>query len=166
MRKFVLVICAVAAIGIAAGEADAQVSFGAQAHWATETDLGIGARANIVLPVENLTLVPSFDYFFPSSPGPGISVKWMELSANAHYAFPLAGNNSILPYAGGGLNFVRASAKVDFGAGLSDSGSETKTGLNLLGGIQFSSFGSFVPFAELRYGTAGEQLLITGGINF
>lgn len=171
MRKFVLAICMVAVLGIAANEAQAQVSFGAQANWATESDLGIGARANIALPVENLTLVPSFDYFFPSTGVTGLSMKWMELNANAHYFFPLAGNNSILPYAGGGLNFTRLSTKfeIDMGPLFSGeaSGSESKAGLNLLGGIQFSSFGSFIPFAELRYSTTYDgQLIISGGLNF
>jgi opacity protein-like surface antigen len=149
-------------IGFAADEAKAQVVFGAHASWASEVDLGIGARAAFELPVENLSIVPSLDIFFPGSPAPGVSNSWMELNGNVHYSFPLENNPKFLPYAGGGLNFTRQSVK--FG-GISESA--TKVGLNLLGGMHFGSWGSVRPFAELRYATVYTgQLIISGGINF
>jgi hypothetical protein len=168
-----LALCTVALLGSVADEAKAQVRFGAHAHWSSQDiDLGIGARASIPVPVENLTIVPSFDFFFPSSV-PGISRSWMEFSANAHYVFPLADKPTLLPYAGGGLNFARYSVKFDgFGGELGDlfgglSGSANYTGLNLLGGAQFGSFGSLKPFGELRYATsAGGRMILTGGVNF
>jgi opacity protein-like surface antigen len=161
MRKFLLTICSLALFGFAATEANAQVSFGAHASWASDVDLGVGARASFTLPVENLTIVPSFDFHFP-----GNGVSWMEFSANAHYDFPLADNPGILPYAGGGLNHIRS--KVEFSMlGISESYTATATGLNLLGGVKFPQFGKLVPFGELRYGTAGTgQIYLTGGVIF
>lgn len=166
MRKTLFAVCAVALLGFTASEAKAQVSFGAQANWASEVDLGVGARASFTLPVENLTIVPSLDFFFPSSGLEGVSSTWMELSGNVHYAFPLADNPGLLPYAGGGLNFVRSSTKVSF-MGVSESVSGNSTGLNLLGGVKFPSFGKVIPFGELRYATVGAgQIVLTGGVNF
>lgn len=172
MRKFLLAIGTVALFGAVASEANAQVQFGAHANWASEVDLGIGARANIAVPVENLTIVPSFDFFFPSST-PGVSTSWWEINANAHYAFPLADKPTILPYAGAGLNFARYSIKFDgLGGEFGDlfgglNGSTTYTGLNLLGGVEFGSFGKLKPFGELRYSTVGNgQIVISGGVNF
>ena len=169
MRKLFLVAGAVALLGFVAGEAEAQVKvgFGAHASFATEVDLGLGARANFDLAaVENLAIVPSFDIHFPGNGGEGISNNWMEFSVNAHYSFPLADNPGLLPYAGGGLTHVRNKVKVTI-LGISDSYTATDTGLNLIGGVKFPQFGSFVPFGELRYSTAGPgQLYLTGGINF
>lgn len=122
---------------------------------------------SIATPVENLSIVPSIDFFFPSSGVSEATTRWMELNGNAHYAFPLEGNASILPYAGGGLSFVRTSfeGEVPFLGKVKDS--DTSFGLNLVGGAHFGSFGSFRPFAELRYNTTYDgQLVITGGINF
>ncbi len=167
MKKLLFAICMMALFGMSAGEAQAQVVFGAQANWASEVDLGLGARATFKLPVENLTIVPSFDFFFPSTGVDGASMKWMELSGNVHYSFPLADKPTLLPYAGGGLSFVRVSATVDLGPFGKHTASGNETGLNLLGGVQFRSFAKLVPFAELRLATAGEsQLVLTGGVNF
>lgn len=167
MRKYVVSLCMLIAIGLTAREAEAQMAFGAHASWASETDFGLGARAGFELPsVENLSIVPSFDIFFPSSPLSGVDVGWMELNGNVHYAFPLENNASILPYAGGGLSIVRASVEGDFPVGRVKE-SDTEMGLNLLGGLQFRSFGAMRPFAELRYNTVGQgQLVISGGITF
>lgn len=160
MRKFLFTACALALLGFTASEANAQVSFGAHASWASDADLGIGARANFTLPVENLTIVPTFDFHFPSN------VNWMEISANAHYAFPLADNPGLLPYAGGGLNHIRSKATISM-FGFSESVTSSATGLNLLGGVKFPQFGKLVPFGELRYATAGAgQIYLTGGVNF
>jgi hypothetical protein len=169
MRKFIFSVCAIALLGFSVSEANAQVSFGAHASWASEVDLGLGARASIALPVENLSIVPTFDFFFPSTGVSEVSMKWMELNANAHYAFPLADNPGILPYAGGGINFVRLSSTVDMGPlfGGKQSVSDTEAGLNLLGGVKFPSFGKLIPFGELRYATVGKgQIILTGGVNF
>jgi opacity protein-like surface antigen len=123
--------------------------------------MGLGARANITVPVENLKIVPSFDYFFPPSI-PGASTSYMERNGNAHYSFPLENNPKLLPYAGGGLDVGRVSAS---GGGVTVS--ETKVGLNLLGGVQFGSLGSLRPFAEMRYSTTYDgQFIIGGGVNF
>lgn len=168
MRKSLLVLAIGALSGLFATEAQAQVSFGAHANWASEMDIGLGGRANIAIPqVANLSVVPSVDIFFPGNGGvSGVSSKWYELNGNVHYAFPLPDNPKLLPYAGGGLNIVRFSSKVDLGEFGSASGSDTKAGLNLLGGVRFGA-GPLKPFAEAKYETVGlGQFVLTGGINF
>lgn len=162
MKRTVVVLCAFALIGLYGEDAHAQMKFGAQASFATEVDFGVGARAMFDSPVEGLTIVPTADIFFPST-GSGVSSQWIEVSGNAHYGLPIEGNSSILPYAGGGLGLVHHSVSISgFG-----SSSSTDLGLNLLGGMQFLTVGTFVPFAEVRYNTVGAgQLILSGGINF
>lgn len=163
MKRFVVCLSAIALLGLYGGEARAQTGFGAHASFASESDLGIGARAMFEAPVERLTIVPSLDIFFPSSGVSGVTTRWIELNGNVHYAFPLSDTDApYLPYAGGGLSLMRYSVSY---AGF--SGSETELGLNLVGGVNFLNIASFVPFAELRFNTVGSgQLILTGGINF
>lgn len=163
MKRFVMCLGAIVLLGLYGGEARAQMGFGAHASFASEVDLGIGARAMFEAPVERLTIVPSLDFFFPSSGISGMTMRWIELNGNVHYAFPLSdAEMPYLPYAGGGLSLARHS--VSFG---SVSDSEMELGLNLVGGVNFLNLASFTPFAELRFNTAGSgQLILTGGINF
>ena len=68
-----------------------QVSFGVQADYGTDTDLGIGALAVIGLrslfPKTPLDAHVTFDYFFPSAPA-GASLDYWELNGNVAYRIP------------------------------------------------------------------------------
>lgn len=166
MKKFLFSVCMLALLAFSAEEARAQVSFGAHANWSSEVDFGLGARASVALPVEKLSVVPSLDIFFPSTGVPGSSMSWMELNGNLHYAFSVASMPTITPYAGGGLNIARVSSKFDF-LGEKYSGSDTKAGLNILGGVDFGSIGKVKPFAELRFATIADgHLILTSGVHF
>ena len=167
MRRTLFSMACLAALGFCAQEAYAQVRFGAQASFANDVDLGVGARAQFGLKQfsERLEGIASFDWFFPSG-GVGVDWSYFEVNANLAYAFPLTGSSALRPYAGGGLNFARISIDypdLPFAPG---SYSSNDVGLNVLGGAKFGS-GALTPFAEVRLQLGGgEQFVISGGILF
>jgi hypothetical protein len=149
-----------------AGGSAQRLSFGAELNWSSDVDFGVGARA--VFPLQSfvpklpLNGIVSFDYFFPSAPA-GSSAHYWELNGNVAYRFPVAQRSSFAPYAGGGLNIAHASASAT-----TVSASDTKAGLNLLGGTTFKMKGSsFTPFAEARAEVGGgKTFILTGGVRF
>lgn len=160
MMKRVMALIAVLAFaaGAAAG-LHAQVRFGGQLSFGDNADFGIGARLEYtprrLIPNAPVVAAASFDWFFPDEPA-GVNIQYWELNYNIAYLFPTP---SLRPYAGGGLNLAHASAD--------PGGSDTKLGLNLLGGLKFSTAGRLAPFIEARVElSGGEQFVITGGILF
>ena len=142
-----------------------RTSFGVQLDWGSDTDLGIGGRA--VFPLQSLFPrtpldgIVSFDYFFPSAPA-GVSAHYWEINGDVAYRFSVPSRSSFRPYAGGGLNIAHASASSG-GVSVSD----TKAGLNLLGGTTFKVKGSITPNAEARGEIGGgKTFILTGGIRF
>src|SRR2546426_516289 len=140
-------------------------SFGPELNWSSDVDFGIGARGVFPLqslfPKTPLDGIVSFDYFFPSHPS-GTSAHYWEINGNVAYRFRVQ-RSSLAPYAGGGLNIAHASVTV---AGV--SASDTKAGLNLLGGTTFKLKGSnLTPFAEARGEIGGgKTFILTGGVRF
>jgi len=133
-------------------------SFGLQLDWGNDPDFGIGGRGVFPLrslfPKTPLEGIVSFDYFFP-----GNSVTYWEINGNVAYRFRVPARSSFGPYAGGGLNIAHAS--------VSGVGSDTKAGLNLLGGTTFKVKGSITPFLEGRGEVGGgKTFILTGGIRF
>lgn len=167
MRKLFGVI---ALVGLAAVPAAAQAqqvkpfNIGVQGSYGSDSDFGVGVRyensLNRLFPSMPLRFIGSFDWFFPDEGGfGGVDVTYFEINANVAYAIPMA-NSPLRPYAGGGLNYARASVEVG-GTDVSDS----QVGLNLLGGIRFG--GKLSPFVEGRFElSGGEQFVISGGILF
>lgn len=151
-------------------------SFGAQASYGSETDFGVGAGISVPLASGSLPLrlAASFDYFFPageSAAGGGVSVEadlnYWEINGNVLVDVPVSGG-SIAPYVGAGANFYRTSGgvTVDFmGEEFGASGSESKVGLNLVGGLRFGSGGP-TPRLEVRYATGVEQFVVAAGVSF
>ena len=163
MKRLLGTLCAVMLLG-GAEFAYGQVGVGAQLSWADDTQFGIGARAVVDLtPFTNgLEAIGSFDYFFPDQPL-GADINYWELNANLAYVFQ--GVPSVAPYLGGGLNFAHASVSVD-ALGIPVGASQTKLGLNLLGGARLN-MGPVTPFGELRIELGGgEQFVIAGGVMF
>lgn len=173
MRKLLGSALLLAAVALAPAAAAAQrraatpsptqhPSFGAQLDWSNDFNFGIGGRGvfplQSLIPGTPLDGIVSFDYFFPSAPA-GTSAHYWEINGNVAYRFRVPGS-SLGPYAGGGLNIVHASAS----AGVSD----TKAGLNLLGGTTFKIKGSHLtPFAEGRGELGGgKTFILTGGVRF
>ena len=139
-----------------------QPSFGLQLDWGNDPDFGIGARGVFPLgslfPKVPLDGIVSFDYFFP-----GNNVTYWEINGNVVYRFTVPRSSSFGPYAGGGLNIAHASVTV---AGV--SASDTKAGLNLVGGTTIKVKGSHLtPFIEGRGEVGGgKTFIITGGVRF
>ena len=104
-----------------------------------------------------IDIYPTVQLYFPSD-----ASAW-SLNANVRYWPNLNMPNSGL-YAGGGLGFTHVSANNCNVSGCSD----TKVGLNLLGGWQFKTSSGLLPFAELRAVLASDvdRIEFVGGINF
>lgn len=152
MRK-ILVTAAVMLCLVGVQTASAQgFRWGPEVSLGTDTDLGLGARGEFDFSGSALTIIASFDYYFPDG-----SVDYWEINGNLIYNFDIPSAPTVTPYAGGGLNIGHASAE-----GYSD----TDPGLNLLGGARFDA-GSIMPFAEVKFTIEGiEQFVVTGGILF
>src|SRR6266568_1172557 len=146
-----------------------RLSFGVEANWSSDVDFGIGGRAvfplRSLIPKTPLDGIVSFDYYFPSHPS-GTTLHYLEINGNVAYRFTVRGS-SLGPYAGGGLNIAHASSSVTFGT-TTISGSDTKAGLNLLGGTTFKLKGSkLTPFVDAHGEIGGgKNFIITGGVRF
>jgi len=148
----------------AARPAHAQVQFGPQLNWASNSiGIGIGARAEMSLAkaipsAKGLGLTGSFDFFFPGS-----GVNYFEINANGTYHFDIQGLKTLAPYAGAGLVIAHTSiSNCPFGGC-----SATNVGLNLLAGTNFQPLGKITPFAELRIELrTGSAVVLTGGVLF
>jgi len=106
---------------------------------------------------KDFDIYPSVLIYFPSD-----ASAW-SLNANIRWWPKLNMPNAGL-YTGGGLGFTHVSANNCNVSGCSD----TKVGLNLLGGWQFKTSSGLLPFAELRAILASDvdRIEFVGGINF
>lgn len=172
MRKL-LTIGSLALLVLAPSAVSAQINLGGQLSFADDFDVGLGVRATFGLPTAvPLEIITTADYFFPDG-ATGIDINYWEINANLVYLFSIP-SSVVAPYAGGGLNFARASFSTDltgFGIDIpgdysSFEGSQSDLGLNLLGGARFN-LGSFTPFGELRFElNGGEQVVFSAGALF
>lgn len=141
-------------------------SFGLELNWSSDVDFGIGGRG--VFPLESLFPrtpldgIVSFDYFFPSVPA-GTTGHYWEINGDVAYRFTVERSSSLRPYAGGGLNIAHASASAG-----GTTASDTKAGLNLLGGTTFKlKRSTLIPFVEARGEVGGgKTFILTGGVRF
>jgi opacity protein-like surface antigen len=146
-----------------------RTSFGPELSLGTETDLGLGARFVLGLrslfPRTPIDAQLGFLYFFPGGAA-GANLTYWEINGNVAYRIPGV-KGALAPYVGGGLSLAHISTEVTFPGFPTTKASDTKVGLNLLGGTTFKVKGTMMPFAELR-GTVGggEQLVISGGLRF
>ncbi len=158
MKKTILLVAALVAVAGVARDAQAQAfRWGPELSLATESDVGIGARLEFDIASSPLTVIGSFDYYFP-----GGNVDYFEFNGNLIYNFRVASAPKITPYAGGGLNIAHVSVERTDGSDISD----TDPGLNLLGGVRFDA-GSLTPFVEAKFTIeGGDQFVVTGGLLF
>jgi len=165
MKKTVLFIAFIVGMLVKAQAQDG-TKIGAFVAYGSEIE-NIGAGVNAEFPIiENLTVSPSFIYFFPKEEY-GMKWSWFEVSGNANYYF--VNEEKLSVYALGGLNYssVKVSYDESFGFGGSSSASDGKLGLNFGAGANFNVGGSIVPFAELKYVIIeGGQLVAGVGVKF
>jgi hypothetical protein len=161
MKKLTAGLLAAAALTAFAGQARAQTVVGPYLAYHGDFDLGVGAFVTIPIPSihENISFKGDFGYYFPGEGGfGGVDFTYWEVNADALMAFPLEGNESIRPFAFGGLNIARFSFDEDI-TGLDIGFGGTEVGLNLGGGISFINVGSVRP-------SVGAKIELNGGDGF
>ncbi|MGD2069926.1 MAG: hypothetical protein PVI57_14740 [Gemmatimonadota bacterium] len=171
MRRYFATALAVAALAAVPASAQAQASFGATAAYHVDVEaLGVGAVVQVPLPNlhENVNLLGDFTYYFPGDQSFGsnsVSFSYWEINGNLTYDFALEGNDSLTPFALGGLVLARSSYDAETVVGNFDLGDSTDVGLNLGGGIKLA--GDLQPIIggklELRDGSG---FVIFGSILF
>jgi hypothetical protein len=173
MKKTILFVAVIMVMGLAAQEVKAQGAkrIGGQLAFGTkDLGLGFGARGEFNI-TDNISIVPKFTYYLgksESTPVGDVSFSAWTLDADGHYYFTTDGLNF---YALAGLSYTSVTSKTpvisspfgNFGGG---SVSDSKIALNLGGGVNFAQNESFVPFAEVRYNTFLEAVLISAGVSF
>jgi len=157
-------LCAVALVGTLAvpGAVQAQFTLGPVAAFHDDADFGIGAYAAIPVPSldENLSINPSFVYFFPDG------YDYWELNGDVVYRFEVSEDVPVLPFALAGINIARAAFDVNVPGFGGASGSNTEIGLNLGGGIAFRAE-SLQPFVGAKFeASGGEGFVLFGGVGF
>ena len=98
----------------------------------------VGAVADLGEVTPGLGLYPSVTYASASKTFTGGDWKVSDFAINANVKYAFKGGN-ITPYVGGGLgiNFVSTTTVISYyGYSASGTGSDTKFGINLLGGVQ------------------------------
>lgn len=178
MSKFLRMIVAGTAVFALTGTVMAQMNIGFNGIGAKigyispsdniESTIGFGVVADLGTVSNNLHLRAGLDYWsksYGSALGGGsVSFSEMVLGAQVLYYFP-AKNSSFMPYAGGGLDFTRGSAKVDLGPYGSSSSSDTKIGFDLVGGADYPLSPQMTGFAELKYHADGtDYFAVFGGV--
>jgi hypothetical protein len=135
--------------GTGTGDGDFDAEFGA----------GVRLVADLAETHAGLGLIISADYFFPGGDdeeigGVEFETDYQEANALLTYSF---GGESLSPYIGAGLNAARIKVGV---AGISES--DTEVGFAVAGGLKLGQN----LFAEGRYGSAGEQFVVSAGFLF
>jgi hypothetical protein len=145
---------------VAPGVAQAQLTAGPILAYHTDAE-AIGAGAFLTIPMaslaEGISIVPNFVWYFPDG------YDYFEVNGDVMYAFPVAADAPVAPFAFAGLNWSRTS--VDLG-GTFGSVSNSDVGLNLGGGVNFNA-GSVNPFAGAKFTIQdGTGFVIFGGLSF
>lgn len=164
MKKLSAWLSVLALCTFAAGNAQAQ-RFGGQVSWGSDSDIGVGARAEFDLtntlsqqgPLSNAFIITQLDVYFPDCGG--ADCTWMEFNPSLAVPVPAGTLNA---YLGAGLNIARIS--VDLGT--FGNQSNTEIGINLLGGLKFP-LGGLSAFSEARLSLGGgEQFAVSFGLLF
>ena len=161
MKKQLLFI-ALMVITISQMYAQAGTTIGAHLSYGTkDLNLGFGARGEFGV-ADKISISPKFTYHTGRSEG-GASVTGWNLDGDVHYYFT---NEGISFYGIAGLTYASSTVKVGQFGGGSQSFSDSKIGINLGAGANFSSGGNLIPFAEIKYNSPFEAILISAGVKF
>lgn len=155
MKRWTMVAALALLLPFLAQPAQAQVSFGPQVVFWDFEELGVGARVDFGLgqafgieegPFQNMFGTVNVTYLFVSNVTP--------ILINANVSVPFETEMAATPYAGAGINHWR----------ISNGGSVSRSGLNLLGGL-FFDLGGIPAFGELQYSTTSTNFLtLAGGV--
>ncbi|HEU4995183.1 MAG TPA: hypothetical protein VFT29_10185 [Gemmatimonadaceae bacterium] len=165
LRGLIAVVAVPFTLSIGAASAEAQ-RFGGQLSWGSDSDVGVGGRAEFNMsnvlstkePFSRAFIIAQFDYYFIDCPS-GADCSYWEL--NPTLAIPIRAT-SLRPYVGAGLNIAHASVDIPTLGG----GSDTDTGINLLAGLKFN-VGTADAFSEARISLGGgEQFALSFGFLF
>ena len=154
-QKLLIATLSLLFIGLFSNNVQAQeieTRIGGMLAYGTEIEnIGIGANAEFGI-IENLSISPSFIYYFSKENGP-IKVNWWEINGNANYY--LVQDPGFQVYGLAGLNYTNVKVKYDgpSGSPYGDdfSGSDGRFGLNLGAGANLDLGSNITPFAELKY---------------
>ena len=168
-----LVMALIILVGTHAADLSAQM-FGPELVWGEDSDLGVGARAELDIgqavassgPLSRAILTGAFDFFFPDcdtgATGTDCSATYWELRGDVVVPISAA---SFDPYAGAGLHLAYASVDFDSG-GFGVDSSDNELGFDLVGGLRFT-VGDLPAFTELRLELGGgDQLELAFGVLF
>src|SRR5690606_27189099 len=103
--KKLLAAVALGGMFVVPGAAEAQFTLGPMAAYHDDAEaFGIGAFAGFAIPSldENLSISPSFVYYFPDDP-----LDFWELNGDVIYSFEVSADTPVLPFAMAGLNIAR-----------------------------------------------------------
>ncbi len=159
MKKlFVLVLAIFCVTTMTQAQSKGEMSVGAQVAFGSGdsySNVGIGAkfRYNVI---DNLRIEPSFTYFLEKD-----YLSMWDISANAHYLFPVGSRFTLYPLAGLSVMGVKA----DVG---DHSASDSEFGINLGGGVDFDLTHNLVLNGELKYKVGGDwsRLIIGIGVAY
>lgn len=164
-RCTVILAVSIAALAGTPGCVAGQVSPGVHGSWGSGSDFGLGARLAVRLEslLTGLEIAGIFDYYFPAE-GAAANVAEWEASANLVYHVRSEAL-ALTPYGGAGFGVARYTASVP-ALGTDLQGGETRTGLNLVGGLLFEIDGTR-PFLEARVTMGGsDQFALSAGMRF
>jgi opacity protein-like surface antigen len=161
----------VALVLLAASQLSAQSDIkrigGLLAYGTNNLSIGFGAVGEFSV-AEKITIAPNFTYFLGKSVDTGLGTSFSytawALGADARYYFTSEESLSIYGLAGLAYNNITVPSISFFGQ-TSSSSSSGKIGLDFGAGAVFGA-GNLSPFAELKYNTAFESLVIGAGVMF
>lgn len=167
-----LLLAAAVSFG-ASSEAEAQFTFGPQAAFHDDADLGVGAWFSVPMPSihEQISILANFLYFFPDGGSDfgvaEIDVSYWELNGGLKYDFPTSG--AITPFVMAGIQYAKYSIDYDGpGDDLFDTGyGDGDIGLNVGGGLTTSLGDSLTGLlgGRLELG-GGEGFVLEAGLGF
>jgi len=146
-----------------AAPAGGQLFVGVQGDWASETRIGLGARASgdLSFLLRRLEIIGYGDRYFPGDTYGAEASAW---EAGVALVYRLAAPEArLLPYAGIGISYSSFRVAVPL-AETEISGGESLWGVNLLAGLLLPGH-PLVPFFEGRYTASDQsQMVISAGV--
>ncbi len=145
---FASVVLAAASLLPRAATAQIRVGAGLGYEFDLKQDwLHIGVEARMDVPNSKWEFNPRLLY------NPGQNDKVIQADVNLLYKLDVVDMKNVVPYAGAGVLVQRYS----FDGGPTNSGSETKVGINLIAGARMVTTGPISPFATIAYSVIRDQ---------